>query len=187
VEESAYIGSAAASLAYFVLGARLVRLSIRTGSAAEWLLGLTFLIWTLSYTLWVIAIALQGQPALESQLLITSRLAPEGWVPSGREIPRASSRLQTSGGGSSGSARSHPRSGSEPRGSTITARHAPAFGWVSANRSWATDICFGGSRGCSGPCWILWSSANSSNSGPPSPGQPLWTVSLDSAKSPRSQ
>jgi len=75
VEESAYIGSAAASLAYFVLGARLVRLSIRTGSAAEWLLGLTFLIWTLSYTLWVIAIALQGQPALESQLLIASRLA----------------------------------------------------------------------------------------------------------------
>jgi len=75
VEESAYIGSAAASLAYCVLGARLVRLSIRTGSASEWLLGLTFLIWTLSYTLWVIAIALQSQPALESQLLIASRLA----------------------------------------------------------------------------------------------------------------
>jgi hypothetical protein len=75
MEGNAYIGSAIAGLVYFVLGARLVRLGSRTGSAAEWLLGLTFLIWTLSYTLWVIAIALQGQPALESQLLIASRLA----------------------------------------------------------------------------------------------------------------
>jgi hypothetical protein len=75
VEESAYIGSAIAGLAYFVLGARLVRLGIRTKSAAERLLGLTFLIWALSFALWVIAIALQGQPALESQLLIESRIA----------------------------------------------------------------------------------------------------------------
>jgi hypothetical protein len=75
VEESAYIGSAAAGLVYFLLGARLVRLGIRTGSAAEGLLGLTFLIWTLSYALWVIAVAWQPQPALESQLFIASRLA----------------------------------------------------------------------------------------------------------------
>ena len=75
MEASAYIGSAAAGLVYFVLGARLIRRGIRTRSAAEWLLGLTFLIWALSYALWVIAIALQGQPALESQLFIASRLA----------------------------------------------------------------------------------------------------------------
>ena len=189
MEESAYIGSAAAGLVYFVLGARLVRLGIRTRSAAEWLLGLTFLIWALSYTLWVIAIALQGQPALESQLLIASRLATNlggvgiaffpllafrrgstwaKWLSASIAIclivgsagsswvgdPKASSRSQTPGGGSNGSAKSHPRSGSESRGSTITARHDHAFGWASANRSWATDICFGGSRGCSGSCWI---------------------------------
>jgi hypothetical protein len=75
VEESAYIGSAAAGLVYFVLGARLVRLGSRTRSAAEWLLGLTFLIWALGYTLWVIAAALQGQPALESQFYTASHIA----------------------------------------------------------------------------------------------------------------
>ena len=75
MEASAYIGSVLAGLAYFVLGACLVRLGIRTRSAAERLLGLTFLIWALSFALWVIAIALQGQPALESQLLIESRIA----------------------------------------------------------------------------------------------------------------
>jgi len=75
VEESAYIGSAAAGLVYFVLAARLVPLGIRNRSAAEWMLGLVFLIWALSFTLWVIAIAWQGQPALESQLLIASRIA----------------------------------------------------------------------------------------------------------------
>ncbi len=75
MEESAYIGSAAAGLVYFVLAARLVPLGIRNRSAAEWLLGLVFLIWALSFTLWVIAIAWQGQPALESQLLIASRIA----------------------------------------------------------------------------------------------------------------
>ncbi len=75
MEESAYIGSAAAGLAYLVLGARLVVLGIRTRSAAERLLGLVFLFWSLSFALWVIAIALQVQPALESQILITSRVA----------------------------------------------------------------------------------------------------------------
>ena len=75
MEGNAYIGSAIAGLVYFVLGAHLVRLGGRTGSAAEWLLGLTFLIWALSYALWVIALALPGQPALESQLIIASRLS----------------------------------------------------------------------------------------------------------------
>jgi hypothetical protein len=74
VEESAYIGSAAASLVYFVLGARLVRLGIRTRSTAEKLLGLVFLFWALSYVLWIIPVVGQLQPTLESQLLIASRL-----------------------------------------------------------------------------------------------------------------
>ncbi len=75
MEESAYIGSVVAGLAYFAVGARLLRLGIRTRSASEWVLGLTFLIWALSFALWLIAITLQGQPALESQLLIESRIA----------------------------------------------------------------------------------------------------------------
>ena len=75
MEGNAYIGSAIAGLVYCVLGARLVRLGIRTRSAAEWLLGLTFLSWMLSYAPWVIAAVLRDQPALDSQLLIASRFA----------------------------------------------------------------------------------------------------------------
>ena len=75
MEESAYIGSAFAGLAYLVVGIRLLRLSARTRSNAERLIGLTFLIWSLSYALWVSAILLRGQPALESQLIIASRLS----------------------------------------------------------------------------------------------------------------
>ncbi len=70
-----YIGSTTAGLVYVVLGARLIRLGIRTRSAAEWLLGLTFIMWALSYVPWVIAVAFQGQFALESQILIASRIA----------------------------------------------------------------------------------------------------------------
>jgi hypothetical protein len=53
----------------------LVRLGIRTRSAAEKLLGLTFLTWALTYVFWVIAILLQAQPALESQFYIASHIA----------------------------------------------------------------------------------------------------------------
>ena len=45
-----YLGSATAGLVYFVLGVRLVRLGIRTRSAAEWLLGLSFLMWAFPST-----------------------------------------------------------------------------------------------------------------------------------------
>ena len=72
MDESAYIGSVVAGLVYCVLGVRLTRLGIRTRSATEWLLGLTFLIWSLSYALWVASAAWHGQAGLESQLLIIS-------------------------------------------------------------------------------------------------------------------
>ena len=49
MEGDVYFGSAISVLAYLVLGAGLIRLGIRTRSAAEWLLGLTFLLWALSY------------------------------------------------------------------------------------------------------------------------------------------
>ncbi len=75
MEGSEYIGSVAAGLAYFVLGARLVWRGIRPRSTVERLLGLTFLIWALSYIPWVTAIALHGRLAVESQTLIASRIA----------------------------------------------------------------------------------------------------------------
>jgi hypothetical protein len=75
MEGGVYFGSAISVLAYLVLGAGLIRLGIRTRSAAEWLLGLTFLLWALSYIPWVFTVTLQGRPALESQALIASRFA----------------------------------------------------------------------------------------------------------------
>jgi hypothetical protein len=74
MEGNEYTGSVAAGLAYFVLGARLVWRGIRTRSTTERLLGLTFLVWTLSYVFWVLAVALQGQTALGSQLFIASHV-----------------------------------------------------------------------------------------------------------------
>jgi hypothetical protein len=75
MEVSAYIGSAAAGLAYLVLGARMLWLGVRTGMAAERLLGLTFLLWTLTYVFWVIAIASQDQPARDAQFSTASHIA----------------------------------------------------------------------------------------------------------------
>ncbi len=75
MEENAYIGSILAGFVYLVVGARLVHLSIRTRSASVWVLGLTFLIWSLSYALWIISAASEGQSAFESQFLIASRIA----------------------------------------------------------------------------------------------------------------
>ena len=74
MEENAYIGAVLAGIAYLVVGCRLIGLGIRTRSASEWVLGLTFLIWSLSYVLWVGSLALQGQPVLESRLFVASRL-----------------------------------------------------------------------------------------------------------------
>jgi hypothetical protein len=49
MEENAYIGGAIAGLFYLIAGIRLFRLSLRTGEAPERLLGVTFLVWSLSY------------------------------------------------------------------------------------------------------------------------------------------
>ena len=74
MEESAYIGLTVAGLVYFALGARLVWLGIRAGSNGERLLGLTFLIWGLSYVFWVIPIAIQAARDLESQFFIAAHI-----------------------------------------------------------------------------------------------------------------
>jgi hypothetical protein len=75
VEGNAYIGSVLAGLAYLAVGSRLVHLSIQTRLASQRVLGLTFLIWSLSYVLWLASAASQGQSLLESQFHIASRIA----------------------------------------------------------------------------------------------------------------
>jgi hypothetical protein len=77
VAETPYIGSAIASLAYFAVGARLLRLTFRTGSAPERLLTFTCLIWGLSYALWVIPIAFPDWRGLESQFIIASEFTTD--------------------------------------------------------------------------------------------------------------
>jgi hypothetical protein len=74
VEVFDQFGSIASGLVYFALGFRLILLGARTRSATEFLLGSTFLCWSLYYVLRIISIELQSQPALESQVLITSRI-----------------------------------------------------------------------------------------------------------------
>jgi len=77
MEETAYIGSAIASLAYFAVGACLLRLTFRTGSAPERLLTFTFLIWGLSYALWVIPFAFPDWRGLESRFIIASEFTTD--------------------------------------------------------------------------------------------------------------
>jgi hypothetical protein len=67
-------GSAFSGMLYFALGLRLALLGARTRSATEFLLGSTCVCWSLYYALRVVSIALQNQPALESQILIASRM-----------------------------------------------------------------------------------------------------------------
>lgn len=75
MDESGYLGSAIAALVYGVLGARLLRCAVRTRSGCEWLLASSFLLWMLGYVFWVSAVAFRQRPDLESDLLITSRIA----------------------------------------------------------------------------------------------------------------
>ncbi|HEX9814488.1 MAG TPA: hypothetical protein VGB31_06030, partial [Myxococcota bacterium] len=77
MEDSAYIGSTLAGLVYFALGVRLLRLGLRAGSAPERLLGLAFLLWSLFYALRTSSIALQGQPALESQASVAGNITDD--------------------------------------------------------------------------------------------------------------
>ena len=49
MEESAYIGGVVAGIGFLIAGVRLYRLSVRTSEASERLLGVAFLVWSLSY------------------------------------------------------------------------------------------------------------------------------------------
>jgi hypothetical protein len=59
MEESAYTGGTIAGLAYLIAGARLYRLSVRTGEIPERLLGVTFLLWSFSYFCWQLPFAVE--------------------------------------------------------------------------------------------------------------------------------
>ena len=67
-------GSAASGILYFALGVRLILLGARTRSATECLFGSAVLSWGLYYVLRVIAFGFTNQPALESQIIFTSRI-----------------------------------------------------------------------------------------------------------------
>jgi hypothetical protein len=74
VQASDYIGSAIAALIFFTLGIRVLRLGLRTRSAPERVLGLTFLFWGLFYVLRIISIAFHTRPDLQSQIAIAARI-----------------------------------------------------------------------------------------------------------------
>ncbi len=67
-------GSIVSGMLYFALGFRLALLGARSRSATEFLLGSVFVCWGLYYALRIASIELQNQPALESQILIASRI-----------------------------------------------------------------------------------------------------------------
>jgi hypothetical protein len=75
VESFDQFGSAASGILYLAFGVRLILLGARTRSAAEWLFGSAVLSWGLYYALRVISFGLANQPALESQIVFTSRVA----------------------------------------------------------------------------------------------------------------
>lgn len=62
MEENAFIGGIIAGLVYFAAGIRLIRLSWRTQGSPELILGITFILWALSYVCWQIPIATTNQP-----------------------------------------------------------------------------------------------------------------------------
>jgi len=77
VEVFDQFGSVISGILYFVLGFRLALLGARTRSATEFLLGSACACWSLYYALRIVSIALQNEPALESQVLIASRFCDD--------------------------------------------------------------------------------------------------------------
>jgi hypothetical protein len=76
MEDNAYIGGAIAGLVYLVAGFRLVRLSFQTREAPERLLGVTFLVWSVSYLFWQLGIAL-GNESLVTPFMFIGHLTNE--------------------------------------------------------------------------------------------------------------
>jgi hypothetical protein len=62
MEERAFLGGGVAGLVYFIAGVRLIHLSWRSQKSPEFLLGMSFFLWGLSYACWQIPIATADQP-----------------------------------------------------------------------------------------------------------------------------
>jgi len=73
MEESAYIAEVVAGAVLLVVGARLLRLSMRTGEAPERLLGASFLLWGISYQLYNLPIIFADESLL-SFCYLTARI-----------------------------------------------------------------------------------------------------------------
>ncbi len=62
MDESAFLGGVFAGLVYIIAGVHLIRLSWQSQKAPELLLGMSLLLWGLSYACWQIPIATANQP-----------------------------------------------------------------------------------------------------------------------------
>jgi hypothetical protein len=62
MEEKAILGGVIAGLVSFIVGVRLIRMSWQSQKTPEFLLGVTLLLWGLSYACWQIPIAMANQP-----------------------------------------------------------------------------------------------------------------------------
>ena len=73
MEESAFIGGVVAGIVYFMVGARLIHQSWRSQESPEFLLGMSFFIWGLSYACWQIPIVMANRP-LTQPLFFAGRI-----------------------------------------------------------------------------------------------------------------
>jgi hypothetical protein len=73
MQEGAFIGGVAAGLIYLVASVRLIRLSWRSQKSPEFLLGVSLLLWAISYAGWQIPIATSSQ-LLTQPLFFASRI-----------------------------------------------------------------------------------------------------------------
>ncbi len=65
MEENGYLGGMLSGVVCFIAGVWLLRLSWRSQKSPELLLGVSFLLWGLSYLCWQIPIAAASQPLTE--------------------------------------------------------------------------------------------------------------------------
>jgi hypothetical protein len=73
MEESAYLGGLIAGLVYFAAGVRLIRLSWKSQKSPELMIGMSFVLWGISYFCWQIPIAMSNQP-LTQPLFFAGRI-----------------------------------------------------------------------------------------------------------------
>jgi len=73
MDDNAFLGGVIAGIVYLFAGVSLIRLSWRTQESPELMLGMSFLLWGLSYVCWQIPIATANQP-LTQPLFFAGRI-----------------------------------------------------------------------------------------------------------------